>query len=134
MPGLHGYPRAAPRRRHGRRLPDRVPKAPADSCGLGTCLRRGGVLACIDLGGLADYTEAHRATTLQAETAALDKEVALVESCGEASPALFRVGDDFVILTGSDGNDEFWNSTGRDSSDDKRPKKSRVLVRCQLQT
>jgi hypothetical protein len=76
--------------------------------------------------------EAHRATTLQAESVFLERQVALVESCGEASPALFRDGDDFVVLTGTDGNDEYWNSAERRQLDANRPHKPRVLVRCQF--
>jgi hypothetical protein len=97
--------------------------APCDYCGF--------LLSRLHCGGVWSANEAHRATTLQAETSALEKQVALVESCGTTTPALFRVGDDFVILTGSDGNDEYWNSSERDSFDENRPEKPRVLLRCQ---
>jgi hypothetical protein len=62
----------------------------------------------------------------------LERQAALVESCAEASPALFRDGDDFDVLTGTDGNDEYWNSSERWQLNDNKPTKPRVLLRCQF--
>jgi hypothetical protein len=87
------------------------------------------VAAC---GGLWSAYEARLATKIATEGVALETQAALVESCGEATPSLFLVGDDFDVLTGSDGNDEYWNSVEPSLFNENRPKKSRVILRCQF--
>ncbi|HEX3465845.1 MAG TPA: hypothetical protein VHS78_17490 [Candidatus Elarobacter sp.] len=76
--------------------------------------------------------DAHRAVALQSESAELDRQVALVESCTEASPQLFRVGDDFDMILDLNDEDQFWNSADPKDFNGLLPHGQRVVVRCQF--
>jgi hypothetical protein len=73
-----------------------------------------------------------KAANIESTALRVETQAALVETCGTATPALFAIGDDFVVLTGSNGNDDYWNSVEPSDFNEQRPKIPHLFVRCQF--